>query len=97
MSRIWGDDKIKKEMVNKFIDFYGKNIVKESTLIKGVKEFLIWAKRKSIVLIGAVFCLSFMLYSLTLPNTYSSNSLLRINDTESTSSFSNITSQFQII
>ncbi len=44
------DDKIKKEMVNKFIDFYGKNIVKESTLIKGVKEFLIWAKRKDIVM-----------------------------------------------
>ena len=42
------DEKIKKEMVNKFIDFYGKNIVKESTLIKGVKEFLIWAKGKNI-------------------------------------------------
>ena len=44
------DEKIKKEMVNKFIDFYGKNIVKESTLIKGVKEFLIWAKEKNIVM-----------------------------------------------
>jgi len=44
------DDKIKKEMVNKFIDFYGKNIVKESTLIKGVKEFLIWAKGKNIAM-----------------------------------------------
>ena len=44
------DEKIKKEMVNKFIDFYGKNIVRESTLIKGVKEFLIWAKGKNIAM-----------------------------------------------
>ena len=44
------DEKIKKEMVNKFIDFYGKNIVKKSPLIKGVKEFLIWAKGKSIAM-----------------------------------------------
>ena len=42
------DDKIKKEMVNDFVDFYGKNIVNESTLIKGVKEFLIWAKQNKI-------------------------------------------------
>ncbi len=42
------DEKIKKEMVKDFVDFYGKNIVKESTLIKGVKEFLIWAKEKKI-------------------------------------------------
>ena len=44
------DEKIKKEMVNEFIDFYGKNIVKESTLINGVKEFLIWAKGKDIAM-----------------------------------------------
>ena len=42
------DEKIKKEMVKDFIDFYGKNIVNESTLINGVKEFLIWAKNKKI-------------------------------------------------
>ncbi len=42
------DEKIKKEMVKDFIDFYGKNIVNESTLIKGVKEFLIWCKAKKI-------------------------------------------------
>ena len=42
------DEKIKKEMVKDFIDFYGKNIVNESTLIDGVKEFLIWAKNKNI-------------------------------------------------
>ena len=42
------DDGIKKEMVKDFIDFYGKNIVNESTLIKGVKEFLIWSKKNNI-------------------------------------------------
>ncbi len=42
------DEKIKKEMVNDFVDFYGKNIVNESTLIKGVKKFLIWCKENNI-------------------------------------------------
>ncbi len=42
------DEKIKKEMVNDFVDFYGKNLVNESTLISGVKEFLIWCKEKKI-------------------------------------------------
>ena len=42
------DEKIKKEMVNDFVEFYGKNIVNESTLIKGVKEFLIWCKKQKI-------------------------------------------------
>ena len=42
------DEKIKKEKVNEFVDFYSKNIINESTLIKGVKDFLIWAKEKNI-------------------------------------------------
>ena len=42
------DEKVKNEMVKEFVDFYGKNIVNESTLIKGVKEFLIWAKKENI-------------------------------------------------
>ena len=42
------DEKIKKEMVKDFVDFYGKNIVNESTLINGAKDFLIWAKEKKI-------------------------------------------------
>ena len=42
------DDKIKKEMVKDFVDFYGKNIVNESTLINGVKDFLIWSKKNDI-------------------------------------------------
>ena len=44
------DEKIKKEMVTEFVDFYGKNIVNESKLIKGVKDFLVWAKKKEILL-----------------------------------------------
>ena len=44
------DEKIKKDMVKDFVDFYGKNIVNESTLIKGVKEFLIWCKEKKILM-----------------------------------------------
>ena len=42
------DDKIKKEMVKDFIDFYGKNIVNESKLIDGVRDFLIWSKKNGI-------------------------------------------------
>ena len=42
------DEKIKKEMVKEFVDFYGKNIVNESTLIKGVKDFLIWSKKNKL-------------------------------------------------
>ena len=42
------DEKIKKEMVREFVDFYGKNIIKESTLIKGVRDFLIWCKEQNI-------------------------------------------------
>ena len=42
------DEKIKDEMVKEFVNFYGKNIVNESTLITGVKDFLIWCKEQSI-------------------------------------------------
>ncbi len=42
------DEKIKKEMVKEFVDYYGKNIVNESKLIDGVKDFLIWSKEKRI-------------------------------------------------
>ena len=42
------DEKIKKEMVSEFVDFYGKNIINESTLINGVKEFLKWCKKENI-------------------------------------------------
>ena len=42
------DEKVKKEMVTEFVDFYGKNIINESTLITGVKEFLNWCKNQNI-------------------------------------------------
>ena len=42
------DQKTKDEMVNEFINFYGKNIVVKSKLVNGVYEFLKWAKSKSI-------------------------------------------------
>ena len=44
------DQNVKKEMVKDFVEFYGKNIVNESTLVNGVKEFLVWAKEKSILM-----------------------------------------------
>ena len=42
------DKKIKDQMSKDFINFYGKNIIKESTLINGVKEFLKWCKKQNI-------------------------------------------------
>ena len=42
------DLKIKDHMSKEFVDYYGKNIISESTLINGVKEFLKWCKEKNI-------------------------------------------------
>ena len=42
------DEKIKNEMVKEFVNFYGKNIINESTLINGVKDFLKWCKEQKI-------------------------------------------------
>ena len=42
------DLKIKDEMSKEFVNYYGKNIINESTLIKGVKEFLMWCKNQNI-------------------------------------------------
>ena len=42
------DEKVKKEMIEEFVDYYGKNIVNESKLIEGVKDFLIWSKKNKI-------------------------------------------------
>jgi phosphoglycolate phosphatase len=44
----WFDEKIQNEMTDEFISFYGKNILYESTLINGVKEFLEWCKNQDI-------------------------------------------------
>ena len=42
------DKKIKDQMSKDFVNFYGKNIINESTLINGVKEFLKWCKNQNI-------------------------------------------------
>ena len=42
------DLKIKDLMSKEFVDYYGKNIISESTLINGVKEFLKWCKEQNI-------------------------------------------------
>ena len=42
--------KVKEEMVNEFINFYGNNILNESTLINGVEDFLKWCNEKKISL-----------------------------------------------
>ena len=39
---------MKDEMTKEFINYYGKNIYIKSTLIKGVKNFLIWCKKEKI-------------------------------------------------
>ena len=44
----WFDEKIKNEMTDEFLSFYKKNILHESTLINGVKEFLKWCKNQNI-------------------------------------------------
>ena len=42
------DKNIKDQMSKDFVNFYGKNISNESTLINGVKEFLKWCKEQNI-------------------------------------------------
>tara|TARA_A100001015_G_scaffold235070_1_gene266764 strand:- start:1473 stop:2135 length:663 start_codon:yes stop_codon:yes gene_type:complete len=42
------DEETKKKMVDEFISFYAKNINNESKPIKGIFEFLQWAKSKNI-------------------------------------------------
>ena len=42
------DEETKKKMVHEFIDYYSKNINNESKPIRGIFEFLNWAKSKNI-------------------------------------------------
>ncbi len=44
------DEKLKKLMVDEFINFYGKNINNSSKPLKGIKDFLEWAKKENISL-----------------------------------------------
>ena len=42
--------KLKKKMTKEFIDYYSKNILKESTLKNGALNFLTWCKKNSILM-----------------------------------------------
>ena len=42
------NEKIKNEMTDEFISYYGNNILNESTLMPGVKDFLSWCKNENI-------------------------------------------------
>ena len=42
------DKNMKNEMTKEFINYYAKNILNESKLINGVKDFLIWCKKEKI-------------------------------------------------
>ena len=44
------DEKLKKEMVKEFINYYAKNIDRGSKPIKGIVKFLDWAKSKQILM-----------------------------------------------
>ena len=48
--KITKTDDIVEQMTKEFVDFYSKNIVKESTLKNGVLEFLSWCKNNSILM-----------------------------------------------
>jgi phosphoglycolate phosphatase len=48
--KIKKSDDVIEEMTKEFIDYYSKNIVAGSTLKKGVLNFLIWCKKKSILM-----------------------------------------------
>ena len=42
------NEKIKNKMTEEFISYYGNNILNESKLLNGVKDFLNWCKKKNI-------------------------------------------------
>jgi phosphoglycolate phosphatase len=42
------NEKVKSDMTDEFISYYGKNILKESVLINGTKDFLNWCKNENI-------------------------------------------------
>jgi len=48
--KITKSDDVVEKMTKEFVDYYSKNIVKESTLKKGVLDFLDWCKKNSISL-----------------------------------------------
>jgi len=44
------EKKVKEKMVKEFVDYYGKNILVESKLIKGAKKILEWCANNNIVM-----------------------------------------------
>ena len=42
------NEKVKSDMTDEFISYYGKNILRESVLINGTKDFLNWCKNEKI-------------------------------------------------
>ena len=42
------NEKVRNKMTDEFISYYGKNILNESKLILGVKDFLNWSKKENI-------------------------------------------------
>ena len=42
------NEKVKSDMTDEFISYYGKNILRESVLINGIKDFLNWCKNENI-------------------------------------------------
>jgi phosphoglycolate phosphatase len=42
------NEKVKSDMTDEFISYYGKNILKESVLINGTKSFLNWCKNENV-------------------------------------------------
>ena len=42
------NEKVKSQMTDEFISYYGKNILNESKLLDGVKNFLNWCKKENI-------------------------------------------------
>ena len=42
------NEKIKSEMVKEFVDYYSKNISRESKLLNGVEKFLKWCKSNNV-------------------------------------------------
>ncbi len=44
------DKNVKEKMVKEFINFYGNNILVESKLVEGTKEFLSWCKERKILM-----------------------------------------------
>jgi phosphoglycolate phosphatase len=45
-----GNNEVLQKMTNEFVDYYSKNILRESTLKNGLLDFLNWCKKKSIVM-----------------------------------------------